>query len=1118
MSSNVPVNIPTITFENLEISNKAPYFSPGTWGFPTKVGARFAGFELGFDHIGMFKTPEDEPALNFNAHIQISDDTTKIGASGGFAIVGKLVVVNGEQHWRYKRLEVHQLSIDGSFAGVATIHGSAIFFQGDSIYGTGFRGALQAKFEMVGAEIQVVGQFGRVNDYKYFLIDAMYCAGPGSGINLAGAFELNGFGGGAYYHMSRPNYAASFGGCGNPIPTAIGASLSGIIYVPTDTVSLGIKLTVSGATVGTPEAFNANASLEFQFSSSGGLDKIWLYGNGKFMAPLELNGVPSYIKNQLPNNTAAVKANVSLLMDFQNSEFTGTLETYMNVAGVLRGIDPVVPDRVCFAQVKFSKNEWYIKIGGPADSSRAGIMVMIPGMKEPAYIFKSYLQIGNNIDPLPVLPPDILSVLNPDNISEYQNGRSNNQSDGIAFGVDVQMGGNFKFLILYADMDAHFGFDVNIAKSTLPMLCNGEPFGINGWYAQGQIYAAISVKMGLEVKVFGNKKQFEIMNVQVGAALEAKLPNPFWAHGAVAYHYSLLNGLVHGEGDFDFEVGEKCVFSASGSVADLPVILDVRPAQGNSKVAVSSLPSATFNFPVDEIFSFTELGGVDNSFKITLDTARLYWRGYSIPVKKIIWAADKRKINIVPNSFLPGNDTIRMLVSVHIDSNGVIIGHERRDIWFTTGNGLHTIPPSNVLGSYPMDGQYNYYKDELSSSNKGYIQLDRPQPDVMIGENQYMKVVRFRGPGGVCSFKKLNFSVENFWENKLEFPLPENAFFESNKIYEMQIVDYPKDDPEWGSDFSGPAPCICNGCITPIVTPPNPPFGGLLTTLNNYSTGEEVPSSPTANNSNPSLALTERIVYSAYFRVSQYGRFSDKMAALQGSLPQLKSGDVGEIGPAFGLPKTFDVPITIEPFDWCDMKFMDKRIEMNSVNLPISLSHSHFRTGLPLLYLEPLLKPNYVYTLPGPGMVTTSLPPGSFVTAPEFALYLSWANNTNLRILKSHYINNLPAAFAGNQKMTIAAVNSIVDGAQGLLNSMADYESQNISALRSAAQCYGSEPLCDCSGISNPSEYDNFVLLSCIYPAFPVTSGTKSYPLKFKYTLPGINQAVGDYYFIDVNH
>jgi hypothetical protein len=48
-----------------------------------------------------------------------------------------------------------------------------------------------------------------------------------------------------------------------------------------------------------------------------------------------------------------------------------------------------------------------------------------------------------------------------------------------------------------------------------------------------------------------------------------------------------------------------------------------------------------------------------------------------------------------------------------------------------------------------------------------------------------------------------------------------------------------------------------------------------------------------------------------------------------------------------------------------------------------------------------------------------------------------------LRILKSHYINNLPAAFAGNQKMTIAAVNSIVDGAQGLLNSMADYESQN---------------------------------------------------------------------------
>jgi hypothetical protein len=222
----------------------------------------------------------------------------------------------------------------------------------------------------------------------------------------------------------------------------------------------------------------------------------------------------------------------------------------------------------------------------------------------------------------------------------------------------------------------------------------------------------------------------------------------------------------------------------------------VRPGTKSENVHVASTPNATFNFPIGETFSFEELNGGNNAFKIILDTAQLYWRGYSIPIREKTWTADKQQLRLKPESFLPGNDTIQMIVSVHIDSNDVTIGRERRAIWFKTGNGLKTIIASNVKGSYPMNGQYNYYRNELQNG-KGYIQLDRGQPDVMLPDDPYIKVARFRKSGGACRFVKLEFSSENFWDKKVEFPLPDASFFEADKVYEMQIVDFPKNDPKW---------------------------------------------------------------------------------------------------------------------------------------------------------------------------------------------------------------------------------------------------------------------------------------------------------------------------------
>lgn len=1098
LTQSIQVNIPPITFQGVKVSNRAPYFSPGTWGFPLELGVKFAGFELGMRDIKMVETADMEPALSFDAYVQISDDTTMIKATGGFQVVGQLDTAGGEQYWRYKKLRIMDVDIKGSFTGVKYLHGFAKFFEADPVFGTGFRGGLEAQFDIMDAEISVVGQFGRVNGFKYFMVDAMYCGS----IPVVGVFELTGIGGGAYYHMSRPEHAVSFSACNNPIPTQLGASLSGIVYQPTDTVLLGLKLTVAGGTTSSKEAFNANATIEFQFGSGFSLQKVWFYGNAKFMAPLNLEGLPTFVKDQMPNNNAALSANVDIVWDIQKSVFDGQLETYMDVAGVLKGGDPTVQNRLCVAKIRFAPDGWYIKIGGTGLGAnpvpRMKIIAVIPGMSEPLFSLSSYLQLGSKVDAMPPLPQEIIDM---GNISqEDQRGAAVPQGQGFAFGMEVKMGGHFKFLVLYADLSALMGTDLSITKSNIPLLCNGHEYGINGWYAAGQLYTRIAVDMGLEVKVFGSRKTFKILNTTIGAALEARLPNPFWARGFVAYKYELLGGLVKGAGNFNFELGEKCNFTAQGSVTELPVILDVKPGEGDKLQAVDTKPEVTFNFAVGEDFRFDELSGNSNvAYKITLDTAKLYYQGYTIPVEQLTWSADKRKLTIKPAVFLPGNDTIRLLVSVHIDSNGINLNRERRDIRFTTSSALRTIPPSNVKGSYPLNGQYNFYRNELTN-NKGYIQLDRGQPDVFIGEeDKYIKVVRFRHSGGGCWFQKLEFTSDNYWDKKIEYELPSDGFLQAGEIYEMQILDFPKDDPNWAPNFNGPAPCVCNGCIPPPLGTPLPPYGGLLQPALAYNLENETPPPPPAN---PPAPPPGRTVYSAYFRVSEYATFADKMAVLATqSFKPNKETDAPDAGNVpFYIPDVITFSLDMEPFDWYDL-----RLETPSLGWQTGPGYNGsapiWGTGVSNIYLDPILNPGAEWTFPDGQRLKSPDLSGLSWELPE-PVSINAANRSGLRIGEEHFLGGLPAGFITTpQKLSIRIGEYLKTGTKGFINEFgALMTTENKEIVLES--CTASP--CDC----DPSQWSTIQRLLC----HNGQSGAKVYPLRFDYKLPGTDQLTGIYY------
>jgi hypothetical protein len=106
--------------------------------------------------------------------------------------------------------------------------------------------------------------------------------------------------------------------------------------------------------------------------------------------------------------------------------------------------------------------------------------------------------------------------------ADFNGGRSENDliyGNGLAFGTNFEIStGDLSFVIFYASLDLGAGFDVMLMDYGDYASCEGgpNPVGINGWYAKGQAYAYFAGKIGIKVKVFGRRKKFDIINVQIG--------------------------------------------------------------------------------------------------------------------------------------------------------------------------------------------------------------------------------------------------------------------------------------------------------------------------------------------------------------------------------------------------------------------------------------------------------------------------------------------------------------------------------------------------------------------------------------------------------------------------
>lgn len=578
-----------------------------------------AKFPLTINEIDFIKSSSGgyvKPGLHIDADLALSDEIT---AGLGLTIYGKLKLAGVRPvDVGYDHTDLQAIRLDVETKGF-TLKGEVEFYKDHADYGDGFYGNVAVTMPMkIGGRLTVrfgtKGEAGQADYYSYWFVDGMIHLKNGIAI---GPLSLNAFGGGAYHHMrlSNPNDTTAEKASrlarealAEPDVTPDNIPASGLKFVPDKNVYLGIRAGVVASMTGESTIFNMDVGLTAEISGNGGLNNISLNGNGYLLQELDTR----------PEDPP-MKASVLITYDRtgEKSRLDGNFQIMVDFYDILVGrrANNIAGE----AQLHIDDEMWYFYLGNPSD--RAGLKARLKvGKSEVASLnMDAYFMVGHGIPPeLPPLPEFVRNMMNhssgdkldnqvtsdsrpPRVPATYENGK------GIAFGGSIDFHTKPTFLVFYADLRLVVGADINITKNE-SAVCVGsnEPRGVNGWYGQGQAYAAISGAIGIHVDLVFIEGNYEIASVGAAIAMMAKLPNPNYFSGRAALYYSILDGLVDGHCNFNLEFGENCVLAGNNPLADLNFISDMQP-DGGEGVSPGTDITTSFFFPMDKEFELEEV-------------------------------------------------------------------------------------------------------------------------------------------------------------------------------------------------------------------------------------------------------------------------------------------------------------------------------------------------------------------------------------------------------------------------------------------------------------------------------------------------------------------------------
>lgn len=774
-TTDYPIQIPKLGFSGFRVSNISPYFDPGQWEIIGGNGGKFSVFGVDITNVKPFKgSGDNEAGLGIELMIDLADEIG-LKASAGIGIMGELQTnsSNQQQSWKHKNVVVRHAYIDQNIKEVVHVKGGLTFFDSDEAtangavsYGKGFKANLTADFTKLNFSVEAAAMFGRTGDFNYFFVDALADIPISLGV---GPLNIVGFGGGVSYHMSSDfdDQDALFASLPSATLNQLGYGLSGSVYEPDGTLGLGLKASILLAHA-QEKIFNGSLSFGITFNtvaSGGGINEMFLQGNGHFLSPLDKSIGPKYAEVSDQDATrarsSALSAWLALRYNFSEKIFDGELGMYLN-AGLLTGTGK--DGRLVLAKMYFAPEDWFINIGTP--DNRAGAKVQIPVIGDVK--LSGYFNIGTDIPDFPALPENVRRLTGIVKTNEDLR----KSGGGFMFGADLSAKVEIDAFIAKAQVQGQLGFDIMLRDYGDDAVCiNAEDptdiadgVGINGWYAAGQMYAFIEGSL----KLFG----INVLNAGLAAALQARLPNPFWAQAALGFRIKLL--FISKTIKANLSFGKRCLIADDNgnNKIGLDVVMYSDPIDGAKDVNVDVQPTLYLAVPIKRKFYIGEDYYEVSDLRVSLSTP-----DYRVSTR-IVDAGSEYKYTIIPDEILPGNTEMTITSVATISKNGAFLDEEVRTFLFTTGDSYDDIPLSNIAYSYPVAGQYDFFPDEYSRG-EGYLKLVSGQSDLL--ENAEIQLT---GSTGSVIRQKLSYNPD---KRLISFALS-SANVAKEEVYKMEII------------------------------------------------------------------------------------------------------------------------------------------------------------------------------------------------------------------------------------------------------------------------------------------------------------------------------------------
>ncbi len=768
----------SITFQGFQVQSVTPYIKNiGVWDIPMQRSFGFGPFTFSLNDVHAGMNEKKEVQLYFEGGAGFSgDDGFNIASTMGVSIIGDY---DEEQEGRlvYDRTEVDKVGLciaTESWGAKVELH----WFEGDGEYGNGFAGRAAIALSSMGYEpsddicemqggIFASALFGNVDSMRYYNMELLYMDLEG-GIPM-GPLAIHAIGGSISNHM-RPTgiddldfeqvnpgdtakvHSTEGQGESTVVDESLGASILGLHFTPDKDSGFGIRLMTIMASEGSSEIFNMNALLTFQFNAEGGgLDSIALAVRGQMMATLGLKKImevetPVYFDARMVYNhiDKLFLLNANVAFNFENAIVGGGNLTIYR--------DPL---------------DWYVHIGWPGDPNNLGLKVPSIGLKTQAYFCAG----STNVPDMPPLPVQIRNTFSGE--SHDRTFDVNSSLAGMAFGAHLNLGSaaDQNFLVFYYRFHVLLGLDVNI-RNYVGYACGDDPtFGVNQWYAKGQVYAYLDGAVGLRAA----GKTFPILELMAAFKIYLETPNPTYGEFGLMVKYKVLGGLIKGRAKIEASFGDRCDLTKNS--LDINVFDEVIQPANDQNLNVTQDITFSSGVPFNKVFP-DDLG--NSKFRVDLKEQQVsstdafaYYVDANGAEQQIscrrYFTEDNTFVTYVPAGLWPANTEVYLKPRAHFvqSANGGAwnpvedeMGTTSQDTVyrFKTGPYPDYIPFYNIEYAYPRHRMTNYYPEQLQwqGQYRGVFKLKK-RMDAFFDGLQFEAIIEchddpngsFRSP---CSF------------------------------------------------------------------------------------------------------------------------------------------------------------------------------------------------------------------------------------------------------------------------------------------------------------------------------------------------------------------------------